>query len=567
MKAMGIPDRNRQIHARPLIRRLSLPWAILTIGMLAFIMIATMQQSAGQDSKLALIYLLEASRQFRSNHLEMGMNLLKMAGRLLGLRHGRLSPALVSNWETAAIQRLDGNAATPSSALVVVVICILALVTLYWAKERRIARLVEEQRLLRDKLLTITNGWMLATVKPGTVKEVIANILRQVVQNTVIDSMEVFAREDDRSKLEFSSLCRSGASLLRRHTPIPHALVTYPASAFGRVVRTREPWFSGVDGDGETILPGVHIEGAALYPLDYQDTVWGVLVLRASEPDWHGTLQDLLTILAKEIAVLLAYAKLEAEAVEAEKYQELARLRSELLANVSHDLRTPLGLIKGYAETVLHRSDRLTIEQQRDYVQIIVDETTQLENQIINLLRMATIETGGVEWKRSPFTLSDWIARVRRRLRPENRFHIHVDPPIATVAKPAEVASGAVAAADTVIHGDQDQLTDAVTNLTDNAVKYSDGMIDVSIAVDRGRLSVSVSDRGTGVPDDDFARIFERFYRSPQHAKSSKRGSGLGLSIAKRIIEAHDGRIWAENRADGFTVRFEIPLSKKRLGV
>ncbi|MHB1628204.1 MAG: hypothetical protein ACYCVB_07480 [Bacilli bacterium] len=99
---------------------------------------ATMQESAGKSAKLALIYLSEASRRFRSNHPEMGMNLLKMAGRLLGPRSGRPSPALVSNWETAAIQRLDGNAAVPSSALVVVVICILVMVTLYWAKERRI---------------------------------------------------------------------------------------------------------------------------------------------------------------------------------------------------------------------------------------------------------------------------------------------------------------------------------------------------------------------------------------------------------------------------------------------
>ncbi len=520
---------------------------LLFIGFLTWVTIVrisvwSQEQEQLRDARYALICLLEASHQMRSHNILLAASLVRAAGRAIGQKKAtiRQIPAL----ETLALRESGGGAQTPDALLLTWLFSAVAIVSLFLWRDRTVTRLREEQKLLRDKLLVIAGGWMLAAVKPGSVKEVVTGILAQVVKFTPIDAVEVLEVIDDRTYC-LAPYCASSVSLLRDHRLIPRAFFDAPGGAVMRVMLTREPFYSGDRGEMGSVLPGVRLKGVALYPLSHGDTVWGVMVLRGQGANWHVQLQDLITIIAKELAVLLAYAKMEADADKMARFQELARLRSELLANVSHELRTPLGLIRGYAETLLYQRDQLAAADMRDFLAVIADESAQLENQIDKLLRMATIDnTGGTDAidTRETFSCEEWVARLRRRLSPDTR-----------VTLCAMVAPGAT------VFGNFDDLLDAASNLVDNALKYSAGPVRVEVAATAALLRAVVEDGGEGVPAEDLDRIFERFYRSAEHAQSETRGSGLGLSIVRGIVEAHGGQVWARNRADSFEVGFEIP--------
>lgn len=498
-----------------------------------------------QESHYALLCLFEALWQRELHHKVLVTHLLRAANAALSAPFHTPSLRDVSSLERIAI----AQAGATSSPLAVVaqqaswILAIFLVLVVYILKEKKLTRLIREQELLRDKLLAISGGWMLATVKPGSVKEVMTHILEQVTIYTDISAAEVLQQVDDADGVALRSYCRSGPLISESIREIPNALLHVEAGAINEVMRTRRVWYSGIYAEVGTILPGIRIPNTAVYPLIDRDRARGVLVLRGRGGQWNAQLSDLIAIIAREIAMLLTYGAMEEDAANVARYREMDRLRTDLLANVSHELRTPLGLIQGYAETLVYRGKRLSEDQHAEFAQLIVDESVQLENQIDKLLKVSTWKATGAHLHKRPFLGDEWINRIQKRLSAQTRVVLHLG------GEHGEF-----------LLGDPDELMDATFNLLDNALKYSADRIDLFVEMRPDTLRVRVRDRGKGVRGIDLERIFERFYRGDEHARSEIRGSGLGLSIVKEIIIAHGGQTFARNVDGGFEVGFEIPV-------
>ncbi len=237
--------------------------------------------------------------------------------------------------------------------------------------------------------------------------------------------------------------------------------------------------------------------------------------------------------------------------------QKEAALKSELdeilvtfVSNVTHELRTPLTCIKGYAETLLEGAleDR---DLARRWLEVIGEEAERLERLINDLLDVSMIEAQQVEFHPEPTDFGALARRTADVLLP------HASK--AGVTLEVQVEEGVP-----LVQADRDRLNQVLLNLVDNAIKYSPAGSSVTIRISQrspGWLVVEVVDRGTGIPDSQLSRIFERFYRVEKGRGARHGGRGLGLAIAKRIVEAHGGDLTVESQMGlGSLFRMELPL-------
>ncbi len=223
------------------------------------------------------------------------------------------------------------------------------------------------------------------------------------------------------------------------------------------------------------------------------------------------------------------------------------RLRRELTANVSHELRTPLTSIKGFVETLLNGAVKDEAACRR-FLTIIDSETDRLVKLVDDLLDLSRLESKGVTLELRPVNLGDLVVHTVDKLRPlaeESKLVlIHSGPP------------------DVIVTADSDRLEQVLTNLIDNALKYTPpgGRVEVQILPNEQEVTVAVKDTGRGIPPDDLPHIFERFYRADRSRTRGSGGTGLGLAIAKHIVEAHGGHIGVRSRLDeGTTFMFTLP--------
>ncbi|WP_447986332.1 two-component system histidine kinase PnpS [Nitrospira sp. Nam74] len=245
--------------------------------------------------------------------------------------------------------------------------------------------------------------------------------------------------------------------------------------------------------------------------------------------------------------------------------RRLEKVRKDFVANVSHELRTPLTSIKGYVEALLDGMKDNPDEALR-FLHIILKQSDRLNLILDDLLQLSQIESGQVLFKRDPVSLRSVVERTVALIQPLLDKKDHQ----LTVSLPDTLPC---------VSADEERLVQVLTNLLDNAVKYTpDGGI-IAIAARRldgtvdGRSSdlveLTVSDNGIGIPEADRPRVFERFYRVDKARSRELGGTGLGLAIVKHIVEGHGGQIWVEaNQPMGtrFVVRLPsagtaIPIS------
>jgi two-component system sensor histidine kinase KdpD len=251
----------------------------------------------------------------------------------------------------------------------------------------------------------------------------------------------------------------------------------------------------------------------------------------------------LLEAFAQQIALALERAELAEEAEQARVQMETEQLRSSLLSSVSHDLRTPLAAITGAASTLLE-DEMVDKTTQHELIQTIREEADRLNRLVRNLLDMTRVESGAIQVKKNWQPLEEVVGVALSRLEgqlAERPALVHLPPELPLVPL------------------DEVLIEQVLVNLLENAVKYTPpgSPIDLSAWAGDQQVTVEVADRGPGLPAGDEQRVFDKFFR----AQSATGGAGLGLTICRGIIEAHGGRIWAENRPDGGAVfRFTLPL-------
>ncbi len=229
------------------------------------------------------------------------------------------------------------------------------------------------------------------------------------------------------------------------------------------------------------------------------------------------------------------------------EFRRLEWLRRELTANVSHELRTPLTSIKGFAETLLGGAmrDEATC---RHFLHIINKESDRLVKLVDDLLDLSRLEGKRVSLELGQVNVGALVSETVARMRPlAGRRDLQLRP-----APPPEV----------LVLADRDRLAQVLTNLLDNAIKFTPdgGWIAVGWRAANGEVEVSVADSGPGIAEKDLPHVFERFYKADRARAAVPGGSGLGLAITKHIVEAHGGRIRvASTPGAGTTFTFTIP--------
>jgi two-component system, OmpR family, phosphate regulon sensor histidine kinase PhoR len=230
--------------------------------------------------------------------------------------------------------------------------------------------------------------------------------------------------------------------------------------------------------------------------------------------------------------------------------RRLERVRQDFVANVSHEFKTPLTAIQGFAETLLAGAiDDPT--NNRRFLEIIREHAARLARLTDDLMKLARIEAGKLEVQFSPANLADVAEGCEETaLMKANRKQIAFEMNV-----PATLP---------LVRGDANLLHEVLQNLLDNAVQYTHpgGKITVTAQPRERDVVVAVADTGIGIPLADQERIFERFYRVDAARSREAGGTGLGLSIAKHIVESHGGRIWVESEIGaGSKFSFSIPLA------
>ena len=232
-----------------------------------------------------------------------------------------------------------------------------------------------------------------------------------------------------------------------------------------------------------------------------------------------------------------------------DKVQTSQQIQRDFLANVSHELKTPLTSIQGFAQALLDGA--VEEAEARDHAaRVIFEESDRLRRLVEDLLDLARIDAGQIEFKRQPIDLQALLGSV-------------VDKLILPAKEKGVVLENRLEAFPTMI-GDGDRLAQVFTNLVDNAIKHtpSDRKVIVHGNAAQGWISIHVDDSGSGIPGEDLSRIFERFYQVDKARRGGKdRGVGLGLAISRQIVEAHGGRIVAQStigKGSRFTVQLPI---------
>jgi PAS domain S-box-containing protein len=239
------------------------------------------------------------------------------------------------------------------------------------------------------------------------------------------------------------------------------------------------------------------------------------------------------------------HKQLETRMVE---YEELDKLKTNLLSTVSHELRTPLAVIKGYSTMLLDYDRRLPDTEKQQHLRSIDRATDRLTELVDHLLDMSRMDAGLMRLEKAPADISVIIEEAvsdARLTAPVGKVISHVRNRLPAV------------------NIDARRIRQVLDNLIDNAIKYSGSESGVMINAEctGTALRVSVADEGIGIPPEEIEKVFDRMYRAEQRLTQGSKGLGLGLSVCRGMVEAHGGKIWVESQVGvGSTFYFTLPL-------
>ncbi|MBZ5202300.1 HAMP domain-containing protein [Planomicrobium chinense] len=230
----------------------------------------------------------------------------------------------------------------------------------------------------------------------------------------------------------------------------------------------------------------------------------------------------------------------------------LEKLREDFIANVSHELRTPIAMLQGYSEALLDDVGT-TEEERREMTKIIYEESRRMGRLVTDLLNLARMESGYMRLYKELVQFNEVIERMSLKF--------------SQAAKESGIQLSFATELDdwAAAEIDEDRIEQVMTNLIDNALRHTPagGQVVVKVEQQQGYAKVSVNDTGVGIPEEDLQYVFERFYKADKARTLGKSGTGLGLAIASNIINAHDGKIYAESKVgEGTSFIFLLPLKK-----
>lgn len=349
-----------------------------------------------------------------------------------------------------------------------------------------------------------------------------------VALDDILQAATVFAQKTLNARCVAMLLPEEGDLILTSAWPPIDALDAGETGAARWAFEKREP--AGWKTD---TLPNVRFQFRPLV------TTRGVVGVCGFEPadrvaSISPTLEHGLNLILDQAAIAIDRAILVKASVRTVALEENEKLRTTLLASLSHDLRTPLATITGAVTTLQKFGDAMPAEQRRDLLASIEEEASRLTRFIANLLDMSRIEAGALRPKSDFVDVAEVVRAAVER---------------ATKAFGGQPFSTSLAHDLPFMRGDANLIEQVLFNLLDNAQKYGGGgRVSIHARRDGDSVLLSVTDEGPGIKPADLERIFEKFYRGGR-SDGRKAGTGLGLSISRGLIEAMGGRIWAESPA------------------
>jgi signal transduction histidine kinase len=343
------------------------------------------------------------------------------------------------------------------------------------------------------------------------------------------------------------------------------AAFTYDADVLGRDVLASSlaslesaTMFVVVDEQGRPVWAPASLEGAErLLSVGFRESLpnWQLAVYQPAGSAPREAVRRQVTIFMASFVVLCAVivAGVAVTWRLMRRETEMARLKSDFVANVSHDLKTPLSVIRMFGETL--EMGRVSDEPRRqEYYRVITREAERLSRLIDNVLDFSRIESGRRRYDIVPTAVEPLVRETLEAFA----------YPLAQRAFKVEVA---VAPDLPEVPMDPDAVGQALANLVDNAIKYSaeDRALTVQAHVEGGELVLAVADHGIGIPRAEQARIFDKFYRAGRSETQGRRGSGVGLALVRHVAEAHGGSVTvvsAPGEGSRFTLR--LPLAEGR---
>jgi PAS domain S-box-containing protein len=435
--------------------------------------------------------------------------------------------------------------------------------------------------------------WVVDPLKKGQSQSVLAVPLS--TGEDVLGVMLLFHPEPDyftKDHLELATAAANQITVMVKNTEL-YRLIRNQAERLGSMLRTHraeasrrlailESITDGVvvtDVEGKIVivnqsaqkLLGVSEEEAAgqdvryLYrnvPADVTDSVveaMSKLIAAGTIPPYPPQAEVLLEL--EELTISARFAPILDEEGESgivtvlrdiTREREIAQAKSDFVSIVAHELRTPMTSIKGYADLILNGAAGPVSETQMQFLRVIRNNVERLATLVNDLLDLSRIEAGRVKLNLLPLHMDEVTHEVVDSLQGEiARRNLKLE-----VETPSDLP---------LVQGDRNRIVQVLTNLVSNAYKYTPpgGRITLALHPINGELQVHVSDTGIGIASEDVDRVFERFFRADHEMVHEQAGTGLGLPIAKSIVEMHGGRMWVKSElGKGSTFSFSLPVAE-----
>jgi signal transduction histidine kinase len=415
------------------------------------------------------------------------------------------------------------------------------------ARTQELTRSVEQLTALGDVGRAVSSSLDLDTV--------LTTIVGRAIQLSGTDGGTIFEYVEATEEFVARATLNAdeGQSALLRSTRLRRG-----EGAVGQMAVTREP-FQILDiaaaGAYESRLRGAMLAAGTrsvlAIPLLHEDRLVGGLVVTRNTPgEFTTAVVEMLRTFASQSALAIQNARLFREIEEKSRQLEVAsQHKSEFLANMSHELRTPLNAIIGFSEVLTDRMFGELNEKQDEYLKDIYASGTHLLSLINDILDLSKIEAGRMELELSDFhlptALDSALTLVRERAGRRNMtLQMSIDEGLGE------------------IQGDERKIRQVVLNLLSNAIKFTPegGRIEIAAVPKDGSVEVSVSDTGIGIAPEDQEKVFEEF-RQVGTADKKAEGTGLGLTLCRKFIELHRGKIWVKSQVGvGSTFTFTIPV-------
>lgn len=411
-------------------------------------------------------------------------------------------------------------------------------------------KMIQEELSTRNRQLTTLNAIVNTLMESRDLQVILTAALEKAIEVLHLDGGWIYLLQKNTKRKKLLQIVQSGIPVNSNNHGkeifLENKIFTADPDHFPKVLS------ASVNTFYQGYLSSIFNEIPWLFSTTIQgrDQVMGVLGGFSIVNTISPKKEEIFTIIARQIGVTIENIQLEQKDAEIAVMKEVNRIRSDLIANVSHEMKTPLGLIMIMASSLLREEVTVDQETRQSLIQDIYGETCKLDEIVDNLLSISSVQSRKERLQLAPINLEEIVQGVIRTLSAQLSDHkILVDFPKEPI----------------MMNVDSRQIEEVLKNLVINAIKYSPSQTTISIHANKigEELVIRIKDQGFGFPESDKEKIFDRFYRVGDERVKQSPGVGLGLPICKEIVEAHGGRIWAESKLDhGSSIFFSLPFGE-----